>query len=225
MRDLVDKMGSVAWSQHDALWEGRPTRPADGQAFPIAAGPHAPRMVYGPVGPATSDSRPAGYFRTAGKSRPGQFHPLRETWSAVVVVGDAHLVQLGIASEVDELTRRLHADLDALAPDDLPQPLVDVVRKSASRAAKQLDRELLSPIIRLTGERPLIVVPTGGLRAVYWVSLLSCAGLPSPSRPRRRPGWPRKRSPCARPRGRSCWFRSASSFGCRRIRHPLRYPS
>jgi hypothetical protein len=102
---------------------------------------------------------------------------------AVVVLGGqaagrARLARLGSAAEAAEWAHRLHADLDALAPDGLPPTLSAVVADSARRSADVLDTRLLTPLARFTGRRELVIVPTGALYAVPWGSLPSLRGRP-----------------------------------------------
>ncbi|RLK55403.1 CHAT domain-containing protein [Actinokineospora cianjurensis] len=98
---------------------------------------------------------------------------------AVVVFGTgARMVRLGSASAAAELAARLHADLDVLAPDTLPPPVVDVVKASAARSAGGLDKQLIQPLISLIGDSELVIVPTGALYAVPWGSLPSLWGRP-----------------------------------------------
>ncbi|PPK62398.1 CHAT domain-containing protein [Actinokineospora auranticolor] len=98
---------------------------------------------------------------------------------AVVVAGTgAKMVRLGSAVEAAEWAARLHADLDVLAPDTLPPPIVEVVKTSAARSAGGLDRQLIQPLLPLIGDRDLVIVPTGALYAVPWGSLPSLWGRP-----------------------------------------------
>ncbi|MBB4968783.1 CHAT domain-containing protein [Saccharothrix violaceirubra] len=98
--------------------------------------------------------------------------------AVVVVDGRASLVRLGAWADVSELARQLHADLDALAPDLMPAPLVAAVTASATRRARLLDDALLGPPASLVGTRELVVVPTGDLYAVPWGALPSLHGRP-----------------------------------------------
>ncbi|HWM01979.1 MAG TPA: hypothetical protein VNP92_06530, partial [Actinophytocola sp.] len=98
---------------------------------------------------------------------------------AVVVAGDrTRLARLASATETAEWAHRLHADLDALAPDTLPPMIAAVVADSARRSADVLDERLIAPLARFIGERELVVVPTGALYAVPWGSLPSLRGRP-----------------------------------------------
>jgi hypothetical protein len=81
-------------------------------------------------------------------------------------------------ADAAEAARELHADLDALAPDYLPQPLIAAVSMSAQRRAQRLDTQLLRPLTRIIGDRELVVVPTGALYAVAWGVLPSLRGRP-----------------------------------------------
>ncbi len=102
-----------------------------------------------------------------------------ELVAVVLVDGLVRLVRLGPAGAVAESARRLHADLNALAPDHLPAPLVEVISASARREAERLDRTLLHPLAAMLGGRELVVVPTGALHAVPWGVLPTCAGRPT----------------------------------------------
>ncbi|GAB1514754.1 CHAT domain-containing protein [Actinophytocola sp. KF-1] len=100
--------------------------------------------------------------------------------AAVVVAGGrTRLVRLGLKENILETARQLHADLDALAPDELVAPLVAAVSQSAERRIKRLDDLLFGPDGipgELIGDRELVVVPFGGLYSVPWESLPSLRG-------------------------------------------------
>ncbi|SER52783.1 CHAT domain-containing protein [Lentzea xinjiangensis] len=96
---------------------------------------------------------------------------------AVVVAGSrVRMVRLGNAQEALESAQKLHFDLNALAPDHLPVPLVEVIGASARRQAARLDELLIKPLAGLIGERELVMVPTGALYAVPWGVLPSLHG-------------------------------------------------
>jgi hypothetical protein len=88
--------------------------------------------------------------------------------AVVLVAGRAHLVRLGSAEQAVESARRLHADLNALAPDHLPAPLVAAIAGSARRETEKLDAQLVRPLADLLGDRDVVIVPTGALYAVPW---------------------------------------------------------
>ncbi|MCC8247028.1 CHAT domain-containing protein [Saccharothrix luteola] len=99
---------------------------------------------------------------------------------AVVVVGsDVRLARLGSAERAAESARMLNADLNALAPDHLPEPLLRVMSVSARKQADRLDAQLFAPLAELIGERELVVVPTGALYAVPWGVLPTLRGRPT----------------------------------------------
>jgi tetratricopeptide (TPR) repeat protein len=96
--------------------------------------------------------------------------------AAVVVSGGrTDLVRLGPLQETLETAKQLHADLDALAPDELVAPLAAAVSASASRRIARLD-ELLAPVVERLGDREVVVVPGGGLYQVPWGSLPALRG-------------------------------------------------
>jgi tetratricopeptide (TPR) repeat protein len=101
-----------------------------------------------------------------------------ELAAVVVADGRARLVRLGPVTGVLAAVRELHADLDALAPDSLPDPLVVAVTESARRRAAGLAATLLAPWQKLLGDRELVVVPTGELYAVAWHVLPALRGRP-----------------------------------------------
>jgi tetratricopeptide (TPR) repeat protein len=94
-----------------------------------------------------------------------------------VVIGSSagRLVQLGPAAAVDELVRRVRADLDVVARPQLPAQLRAAIRASLSRSLAAIDDALLTPL-RIGG--PLVVVSTGVLCQLPWGLLPSLAGRP-----------------------------------------------
>jgi tetratricopeptide (TPR) repeat protein len=104
------------------------------------------------------------------------FAASRDTLAAVVVSGGrTDLVRLGSLRETLEIAKQLHADLDALAPDELVAPLAAAVSDSARRRIARLD-EVLAPVAKLVDDRELVIVPGGGLYQVPWGSLPSLRG-------------------------------------------------
>ncbi len=98
--------------------------------------------------------------------------------AVVLAGGQVRMVRLGAAHEALEGAQKLHFDLNALAPDHLPPPLIEVVGASARRQADRLDELLIKPLKDLVGERELVMVPTGSLYAVPWGVLPSLHGRP-----------------------------------------------
>ncbi|MEU3272599.1 CHAT domain-containing protein [Saccharomonospora sp. NPDC006951] len=102
-----------------------------------------------------------------------------ETLAAVVVKDNGfQLIQLGSLAETVETAKQLRADLDALAPDHLPEALAEVVGASARRRAAALDELLIRPLLDALGERELVIVPVGSLLALPWATLPSLRGRP-----------------------------------------------
>ncbi|MFD9703652.1 CHAT domain-containing protein [Lentzea sp. NPDC059081] len=106
-----------------------------------------------------------------------------EMAAVVVAGGRVSLVRLGAAAEALESAQKLHFDLNALAPDHLPAPLVQVIGLSAHKQADRLDALLVKPLAHLIGDRELVVVPTGELYAVPWGVLPSLHGRPVATAP------------------------------------------
>jgi hypothetical protein len=105
--------------------------------------------------------------------------PARELAAVVVAGGRTKLVRLGAVEDVLEPARQLHADLDALAPDELIAPLAAAVSQSALRRIEVLDAMLFGQNgipLELLGDREIVVVPFGGLYSVPWESLPSLRG-------------------------------------------------
>ncbi|WP_197288754.1 CHAT domain-containing protein [Nocardia sp. NRRL S-836] len=106
-----------------------------------------------------------------------------EMVAVVLAGGRVRMVRLGIAEDALEGAQKLHFDLNALAPDHLPPPLVQVIGASARKQADALDSLLIKPLVGLIGERELVMVPTGSLYAVPWGVLPSLHGRPVTTAP------------------------------------------
>ncbi|WP_328618315.1 CHAT domain-containing protein [Amycolatopsis sp. NBC_00355] len=102
-----------------------------------------------------------------------------ELVAVVVAGGECRLVRLGSAGDAAESARVLNVDLDALAPDNLPERLAEVVMVSARKQADRLDAQLIQPLEKLFGDRDLVIVPTGPLYAVPWGVLPGLRGRPT----------------------------------------------
>ncbi|CAM4027122.1 CHAT domain-containing protein [Kibdelosporangium persicum] len=100
---------------------------------------------------------------------------------AVVVLmdGEVRTVNLGSATEAAKHARMLNVDLNALAPDQLPTPMVKVVSASARKQAERIDGLIGRPLVQVIGDRDLVVVPTGALYGVPWNVLPSMHGRPT----------------------------------------------
>ncbi|MGW4128234.1 CHAT domain-containing protein [Amycolatopsis japonica] len=179
MGDRTNEMRSLAWKLYTAQREGLPTAGLTARLSQLKRTVTRHAWHSSPWGKPRPPADLASVSAQLGDRALVSFARSGETWSAVVVAdGDARLVELGIESEVDEQVKRLHADLDAMAPDNLPAPILDVVRASAARSALRLEEVLLAPITRVTGSRGLVIVPSGSLHAVHWAALPSLAGIP-----------------------------------------------
>jgi tetratricopeptide (TPR) repeat protein len=86
------------------------------------------------------------------------------------------MVALAPAVRVNELVRRLRADLDVMAHAQLPAALAVAVSAAMRRSLISLDEMLLAPL-RLTNPR-LIISPTGPLATLPWGLLPSLRGCP-----------------------------------------------
>ncbi len=106
------------------------------------------------------------------------FVQVGDTLYAVVegAPGGPALRILTTAGPVVEMTRRVRADLDALASGHLPSALADAVRASLTRALATLDDQLIRPLG--IGDAPLLVIPTGELTTLAWGLLPSLRGRP-----------------------------------------------
>ncbi len=102
-----------------------------------------------------------------------------ELVAVVVAGGECRLVRLGSAGAAAESARVLNVDLDALAPDNLPERLAEVVMASARKQADKLDAQLIRPLAEVFGDRQLVIVPTGPLYAVPWGVLPGLRGRPT----------------------------------------------
>ncbi|ANN19529.1 hypothetical protein SD37_30525 [Amycolatopsis orientalis] len=177
--DRMNELRSLAWKLYTAQREGLPTAGLTARLSQLKRTITRRAWHSSPWGRPRPTADLASVSAQLGDRALVSFARSGEIWSAVVVAdGDARLVELGSESEVDEQIKRLHADLDAMAPDNLTAPILDVVRTSAARSALRLDKELLAPITRVTGLRPLVIVPSGSLHAVHWAALPSLSGIP-----------------------------------------------
>ncbi len=114
-----------------------------------------------------------------GDSALVEFVRLDDTLHAVVVCGGRiRLRCLGVSAAASDLIDRARFALHRLARHNISAASDAAARALLTDAATRLDALLLRPIARDTGDRPLIVVPTGALQSLPWPVLPSLAGRP-----------------------------------------------
>jgi hypothetical protein len=98
---------------------------------------------------------------------------------AVTIRGhQVKLVTLGDFARATEATRKLTADLDALAGRSLPARLEAVIRGSIENQTAILEAEVIAPLQPLLGDDGLVLIPTGPLAGVPWSMLPSLRARP-----------------------------------------------
>ncbi|WP_396426898.1 CHAT domain-containing protein [Amycolatopsis sp. EV170708-02-1] len=170
--DLAERVGEVRGLDqaiHQAQHEGHPTAALRTKHAERLREAHRLGWHTGRWGRPRPVARLAEVAEELGERALVSFASSGDDLVAMVVVdGRCELVRLGSAERAAESARMLNIDLDALAPDRLPAPLVQSVLGSARKQAERLDTQLIRPLEALLGERGLIVVPTGPLFAVPW---------------------------------------------------------
>jgi len=126
--------------------------------------------------PPTQVPHPEVLGRALGGAALIEFLEVDEVLHAVTLVdGDSRLHRLGEAAQA----RRL-ADILSLALHRLAATRSDSSNGAGwavlRRSAEELDESLLRPLAGRTGDRPLVLVPTGAMASVPWSTLPSCAG-------------------------------------------------
>ena len=108
-----------------------------------------------------------------------EFVLLDDTLYAVTVVGGRiRLRGLARAAQVYELIDRARFALHRLARHHTSDASIKAARTLLADAAERLDAVLMRPVASEITDRPLVVVPTGGLQSLPWSVLTSCAGRP-----------------------------------------------
>jgi tetratricopeptide (TPR) repeat protein len=90
--------------------------------------------------------------------------------------GRARLVALGPSAPIMDQVRRTRADLDVLALSSTSAGMRPVVMASLRASLDRLGRRLWAPIERLTGDGPLVLVPSGPLATLPWALLPELRG-------------------------------------------------
>jgi CHAT domain-containing protein/tetratricopeptide (TPR) repeat protein len=96
----------------------------------------------------------------------------------VAVAGRVHMRQLADAAAVTGEVAALRFALRRLVARHGSVASLAAAEAAARHGLRLLDDWLLAPIRPLTGDRELVVVPTGALQALPWSALPSCAGRP-----------------------------------------------
>lgn len=152
-------------------------------------------------GPVEASARLAPVRKAAGETAFASYARFRGRWIAVVAAGRrTELVELAPVAEVDDLVRRVRADLDAIAMPRLPEPIMVAIRSSINTTLRRLDDLLVRPL-RIEG-RSLVVSASGLLVVMPWSLLPSRFGVPTVVTPSatawlQRQGTPRTASPTA----------------------------
>ncbi len=129
-------------------------------------------------GPVQASARLAPVRAAAGESAFATYARHHGRWIAVVSVGRrVALHHLASVTHVDELVRRVRADLDAIAMPRLPEPIVTAIRGSIESALERLDDLLVRPL--RIGRRSLVVSCSGSLVVMPWSLVPSRFGLPT----------------------------------------------
>jgi tetratricopeptide (TPR) repeat protein len=92
--------------------------------------------------------------------------------------GRVRLTSLGDFTTATEATRRLTADLDALAGRRLPPRLEVVIMDSVRHQTEVLYNEVVAPLLPEIGDVGVVVVPTGPLAGVPWSMIPGLRGRP-----------------------------------------------
>jgi tetratricopeptide (TPR) repeat protein len=180
LSELIAETRHLGYSLRQARIDGKPTaklqsRYAERQRAAMRLGWHASSQ-WGKPRPI---AKIADVMAALGSRALVSFAVSSDALLAVVIAdGRVRLVRLGSASVASESARRLHADLNAMAPDHLPGLLLDSIRNSARKQVSGLDAQLMRPLASIIDGRELVVVPTGALYAVPWGVLDSLRSTP-----------------------------------------------
>ena len=133
----------------------------------FASGPAAVGRpaALGRVREALGDGCMVTYLASAGR-----LHAL------VTTARRSKLVHLGQLDQLISPLRRVRADLDAVSLSVLPVPVRKVVRQALDSGLARIDAALWRPLAELTGDGPVVIMPTGALATVPWNCLPSLAG-------------------------------------------------
>src|SRR5262249_22464771 len=86
------------------------------------------------------------------------------------------LTTLGDFAKAAEATRKLTADLDALAGRTIPARLEAVIRDSVQRQTRMLEAEVIAPPYSVLRDDGVVIVPTRALAGARWSMLPALRG-------------------------------------------------
>lgn len=120
-----------------------------------------------------------------GDSALVEFLEVGDALHAVTVAdGRVALHHLGAVSQVGDSVQFLGFALHRLAATrSASKERADSARDALGKAANRLDEQLLRPLARRIGDRPLVVVPSPALQSLPWSVLPSCVGRPLTANP------------------------------------------
>jgi len=108
-----------------------------------------------------------------------EFVDLDGTLHAVVIAGGrVRLRALGDTTQARDLINRARFAMHRLTRRSTSHASGVAAQALLTGVAARLDELLLRPLASMTGDRPLVVVPTGPLQALPWSILPSCHGRP-----------------------------------------------
>ena len=111
-----------------------------------------------------------------GNSALVEYVGLGDRLHAVVVIDRVvRLHDLGPLADAERALAGLRFGLRRLAYEVGSPRALAAVAEASDEAARELDTQLLGPLLDDIGDRPLVVVPTGALHGLPWASLPSCA--------------------------------------------------
>jgi hypothetical protein len=128
-------------------------------------------------GAMAAEPRTVDLRRALGQSVLVALFNLHEVVHAVVLTGQrCWLRRLAGLAEVEELGRRIRADLDVLALDLVPDSLRRAARGSLRRSLERLDEMLITPLD--LPDAAAVLLPPGRLASLPWAELPTFRGRP-----------------------------------------------
>jgi hypothetical protein len=176
LASLLAELQAAARRAEEAQLADAPSRELDARRSALELQVRR-RMRHAPGGPPSSAADEEGLAGALGDRVLVEYLECAGDLHAVVLrAGECSLHRLGpvgpVTLEVESLRfawRRLLTSHGSAASLEAAQQL-------ATAAGARLDAALMLPLAALTGNRPLVVVPTGFLQSLPWPVLPSCAG-------------------------------------------------